>query len=1605
MKRASLPSLVIPILLLILFAQPLTGQDVSLPVSPVFEGLDVHPETGVYYARFGYHNENDRVIEIPAGEDNGFGPGTEDLGQVTVFQPGRHENAFQVELDKLLPREWNLRGPDGQSRQAEAPPIKGVTKLKPIIGNRGIIDEYDPEKEVFLARLGYRNDNAYPIYLPTGPKNKVSGGPQDQGQPEAFLPGRNWPVFAIEIKPSQTKVWRLHFKHLRLKAPSEIPDAEEDESIDPVGNGVPDPFLTDPQVVDPGVEDVLTRFNELDSTQQKLIREAYSIQTERNPDGTLKLVWVDLECQFSATGKKARTYVILQEALDYTDEDSISNGAQLKLTMRLSPEVAVRMQNDDSLAQIDPILVEGEDRLMEVVQLRPRPLLGSGIVKSQADSTQASDRAREGWGFSGKGVRLGILSDSYNALGGAAQGVANGELPENVLVLKDINGSDEGRAMAEIVHDVAPGIEQIQFHTAFLSEGDFALGIRALADAGSEILVDDVTYPTAPWFMDGPISRAVDDVVEAGAIYLSSSGNFQADAAEGVFTPASAVPENLPFPSNVEVHAVDGSSDVLQTVGLDSGLFIMTLQWENEFVTDGMGGSVDDLDIYILNEDGSIRAGSQKNNLGNDPWEFFAFEVKKPADIAHVVIVRKAGSTANLKFKYIFFRSAGVEFLKPGGQDRVNASTIIAHAANPNAITVSAAPYFDRTQIEAFSSLGDGNKPDFTAPDGGNTSFFGTDFDGDLLPNFFGTSAAAPHLAGLLALLSEGYDSLALEPMTLAGARTTLESIAEDIGDPGFDNLSGHGFIRADRAMQSLGNPVPQIRQLDLLDRSEDEPTFDLGVIGDFFVEGQTLVRIGSDTLMPSSITATRLSVEVDTSLGSKPIQAINPAIANSVTDGGASEVFTATDVFYTVNVRIADAVKKYLEALPDFSTSFTVTPTVLAEGNELTAEDSARVLALLADPDAFASPASDTSSIGFYRVNFEPGELDTLETIGFTSIPGLLVIEPLEVFLTVEDLTVEEGEPIASQLQFRFDADFSGVGIVNEQEVLDAILAAYEASQSNALIVANLARGIVNDAEAPFDPALLYPVSSLISQTAFEEGGTLLENGDYVIEAEGDNLIALALNPDTVTAAVNLARGIVNGKRLFDPNEQVAIDFDDDGVPETSLARAIVNLARGIVNGGEITDGEILLNIARGIVNGEPLREGSLLNLARGIVNESQAPGDSEALSNFARGIVNEGLVEDPGSLLNLARGIVNEDDPSPEAFANFARAIVNLARAIVNRSDRAIVNFGGRAIVNGKSFDQADTYYTMIAVSDTARLEADGELRTLEFYSLPFLTGNGPGRHLVLPGSVVLTNQTALAMANADEEISGLVSLPLGNFIFTTQAGILEILPQTPQPGIKSFVWNDQNGNNIQDPGEPGIPGVEVELMSDNLRNVIRTALTDENGLASFLDLENLDGFKVRLRYPEVEGFTRVRRDAGRDPEVDSDANSDGITQPFEVEAYIETTKWDAGYVPLDPALMENAELSLREENGSGSILPGTFQAFPNPARDWLRVLLPHTVEGEGEIRIYDALGRILFREELELAPGGQVQLDVSPLKKGVYFLQVKWKDQSGVLKILKN
>jgi hypothetical protein len=457
-----------------------------------------------------------------------------------------------------------------------------------------------------------------------------------------------------------------------------------------------------------------------------------------------------------------------------------------------------------------------------------------GLTTSQGDVAQRSAIVKTTLGYNGTGVTVGVLSDSYNYLGGALTDVSTDDLPgagnpngftTPVNVLADNGTTDEGRAMLQIIHDVAPGAF-LAFATAFTGQAGFANNITNLwTTAGADVIVDDVFYYFEPMFQDGKIAQAVDAAVAAGVPYFSAAGNQAKQSYESVWRSgpplnSGAIPGGFYGGTTFDFDPGAGV-DNMQSFTLGNGQYILiVLQWDSPFtsVCTGCPGSSNDLDIYVLNAAGNqVLASSAYNNIGGDAVEGFQFINTTGSTATFNIMITNYFSPNPGLLKYINFG-----YTQGGLQYATNSSTIYGHANAAGAEAVAAATYYETPEfgvdpalLEYFSSYGPtaihftttgaptsdprSDKPEITAPDGVNTTFFGYDIDGDTYPNFFGTSAAAPHAAAVAALMLDANGSLT--PVEIYAG---LEAGAINMGPPGFDNGSGFGLIQADNS-----DPLP----------------------------------------------------------------------------------------------------------------------------------------------------------------------------------------------------------------------------------------------------------------------------------------------------------------------------------------------------------------------------------------------------------------------------------------------------------------------------------------------------------------------------------------------------------------------------------------------------------------------------------------------------------------------------------------------------------------------------------------------------------------------------------------------------------------------------
>ena len=356
----------------------------------------------------------------------------------------------------------------------------------------------------------------------------------------------------------------------------------------------------------------------------------------------------------------------------------------------------------------------------------------AGSVTSEGDAQLKAATARTQFNVDGSGVKVGVLSDTFDrnasASTRAANDIASGDLPgpgnpcgrmTPVEVIDDTepSGGDEGRAMLQLVHDLAPG-SPLAFATAFTGETGFADNIRALATSGAKVIVDDVYYFAEPAFQDGVIAQGINDVTVSGATYYSAAGNANVisggnDVASWeapAFRQVTSCPAELPPFANQCMDFDPGAgSDSTYGFSIAPGRTAgMAMQWAQP-----QYGVSTDLDMYMTSGS-SVVARSQESNLTSQkPFEFFSVTNSGPSpanvNIAISRYTADGGGDAGVpRLKLLQIAGGGgqaTEYTASSAGDIVG-PTIYGHSGADNAMSTAAVPYDDSSSPETYSSRG-----------------------------------------------------------------------------------------------------------------------------------------------------------------------------------------------------------------------------------------------------------------------------------------------------------------------------------------------------------------------------------------------------------------------------------------------------------------------------------------------------------------------------------------------------------------------------------------------------------------------------------------------------------------------------------------------------------------------------------------------------------------------------------------------------------------------------------------------------------------------------------------------------------------------------------
>lgn len=401
-------------------------------------------------------------------------------------------------------------------------------------------------------------------------------------------------------------------------------------------------------------------------------------------------------------------------------------------------------------------------------------------------------------GFDGTGVRVGVISDSASPASISAS-VSSGDLPSNVINLSPtVTGSDEGTAMMEIVYDVAPGSD-----LAFLagtSPQVMATGISQLAAAGCKVIVDDLGFANTPVFNDGILSQAIDTISSQGVLYVSAAGNDSNIAYRAAFNPGTTT-----IGSVTGTFQDLGGGDFLQDFTLAQGAILnIFFQWSSAFLE---GGSP--LANYQVTNDFSVLIVDTGAATPTILQTFASDSQNTDQALESISFTATTATTYALAFQLIVGANpqeiTWMNFLSqvdPLAQGQ-GGPTTFGQVTAVGAIAVGAVAWNNVNVPETYSALGgklnfyydnQGNplatpevrqKPDITGPTNVQTSM--ANFN-----PFPGTSAAAPHVAGVAALLFSQQPTATVQEVIDHMFATALP-----VGIVNNPFLTGNGLVQA----------------------------------------------------------------------------------------------------------------------------------------------------------------------------------------------------------------------------------------------------------------------------------------------------------------------------------------------------------------------------------------------------------------------------------------------------------------------------------------------------------------------------------------------------------------------------------------------------------------------------------------------------------------------------------------------------------------------------------------------------------------------------------------------------------------------------------------
>lgn len=424
----------------------------------------------------------------------------------------------------------------------------------------------------------------------------------------------------------------------------------------------------------------------------------------------------------------------------------------------------------------------------------PYPHTNGSITGQGVAVTGAGDM--QSLGNNGAGIKAGVIDLGFTSYASAQ---ASGDLPATLTIVDytdtGTGGTSHGTNVAEIVHDMAPGAEL--YLAKIGSTTQVAAAVTDMIAAGVSVIVHSVSWFGAAYYDgSGPLCDIVNDAEAGGIVWANAIGNSRNKHYDAVFGD-----------TNSDLRHEFSPGQDYNTIALNANQAAsLILSW------DAYPSTSIDYDLYLYDGDpaagGSVVASSTNRQSANGrfhfPQPYEAIDYTAPASATYYITVQKVnGSQPDVPFTlHSLVQSLSV---------RVQARSLTQPGDCPNALGVGATRVSDDVP-EGFSSEGPNkaglDKPDISAPDRVQTS---------LSSSFAGTSAAAPHVAGAVALLQAANPGISTTTV-----RNLLMDTAHDVHTPGFDFRTGPGRVSLDADVDGLNHDDEAVYGTDPLDEDWD---------------------------------------------------------------------------------------------------------------------------------------------------------------------------------------------------------------------------------------------------------------------------------------------------------------------------------------------------------------------------------------------------------------------------------------------------------------------------------------------------------------------------------------------------------------------------------------------------------------------------------------------------------------------------------------------------------------------------------------------------------------------------------------------------------------